>query len=55
MVPRCRQVIRLVSLQRGVLKVEQKMMGIQCSTYSEPWIFSDRNFAHHGICGLVFV
>ena len=27
-------VIRLVSLQRGVLKVEQKMMGIQCSTYS---------------------
>ena len=34
------QVIRLVSLQRGVLKVEQKMMGIQCSTYSEPWILS---------------
>eukprot|EP00435_Cladocopium_sp_Y103_P063258 s348_g24.t2 len=27
-------VIRLVSLQRGVLKVEQKMLGIQCSTYS---------------------
>lgn len=27
-------VIRLVSLQRGVLKVEQKMLGIQCSSYS---------------------
>lgn len=46
------QVIRLVSLQRGVLKVEQKMMGIQCSTYSEPWILSlkcFRNFANHGL------
>lgn len=28
------EVIRLVSLQRGVLKVEQKMLGIQCSSYS---------------------
>ena len=28
------KVIRLVSLQRGVLKVEQKMLGIQCGNYS---------------------